>query len=190
MILTGREAQPLLEDLRRRAREGTHRHPADLRNVGDVRRVADEFVVQEHGLHEHVLGHMTLTPVGVVVHDDVARLEALFAELFHTQRDGVEARADDGRVHLGLAHHAELAVEEDAAEVSGLTEDRRVRGAHHGARHLVADVAERVVHDRERDRILLGCARVGVGALVLGNGDTETPVLGDVEVPARWNERR
>ena len=120
-------------------------------NVGGV---ADQRAVHEDRLHQQVLGHVALAAIGVVVDDHVALLDRLL-HLLHAKRHRVQAGADDRRVHLGLAHHAQAPVEQAAREIPRFAEDRRIGGAHHGAFHLVADVAERVVDHRERHRILL-----------------------------------
>ena len=149
-----RQPEPLLKHLGGGAGEGAHRHAADLGDMGDVGGVADQRAVDEDRLHQQMLRHVALAAVRIVVDDHVALLDRLL-HLLHAERHRVQAGADDRRVHLGLAHHAQVAVEQAAREVPRFAEDRRIRGAHHGAFHLVADVAERVVDHRERDRVLL-----------------------------------
>ncbi len=84
-----REPQTFLKHLGRSACKRTHRHAADLGDVGDVRRISDQLVAEEHRLHEQVLRHVTLTAVGIVVNDHVAGLEAVFTEFFDTEWDRV-----------------------------------------------------------------------------------------------------
>src|SRR5437763_483936 len=72
-----RDAQALLEDLGRVGREAPDRLPADLGEVTDVRHEPEELALVEDGPHDAVLGDVRAAAVGVVVQDDVARLERL-----------------------------------------------------------------------------------------------------------------
>ena len=119
----------------------------------DVRDEGDELALPEDALQQHVLGHVPRAAVRVVVEDDVALLEGVEAELLDRPVDGELDRADLGGAELGLGEHVARGVEDDAREVEGLVEDRRVRGRHHRDAHVAATARQVVVDDGQRDLV-------------------------------------
>ena len=103
--------------------------------------------------HRHVV-QVRAAGVGVVVQEDVARVDVvaeLLAHRAHRPADGHDVQ----RVVLALGHRHDLglAVHEDAGEVLALVEDRRVRGAHERDAHLAHDRDEGLAQDLERDGV-------------------------------------
>ena len=73
--LDGRNPQPLVKDLGGLATEGTRHHAADLGDVADAHGKSQKLAIHEERLEEGVLGAVQTPTIGVVVQDNIARLE-------------------------------------------------------------------------------------------------------------------
>ena len=105
-----RQAEPLLVDVGGVRGEAAWRLAANLGDVPDVAGEAEELVLTEDRHHRHVFGEVALPSVGVVVDNDVPRLEELLAELLERPAHRVGDRAHHrGRVVL-LGDQVALAV--------------------------------------------------------------------------------
>ena len=142
-----------MEDLGRRRIVGAGRTAADIGLVGAVAGEGHQLGPDEHRPRDH--------PVRQVV---AARRIGIVQQEHVLGRDGVLEVAQDGahreaaaagmdRDAVGLADQGAARVGDEAGEIVALAEDRRARGARHHPAHLVRDVVEPVLHQRERDGI-------------------------------------
>ncbi len=89
------------------------------------------------------MGDRAAAEVGVVLEDHVARLELL-----------VKRVEEERQVRAELAdQHLPVAVRDQRVGVVRLADHGRNRGAEHDRVHLVADPAQRVLDDLQRDRV-------------------------------------
>src|SRR5436853_7929971 len=75
------EPQPFLVDFRRICRERTRRHAADFTEVSDVRHEKAELAAMEYRLQHHVLRHVALSPIRIVMDDDITGDEGVEPQL-------------------------------------------------------------------------------------------------------------
>src|SRR6185437_478055 len=176
------QPQSLLIDFLGVGREPADGLSSDLRYVRDVRYKAVELAAEEHGLYDCVFRHMAAAPIGIVVHDDVARLEAVNSELvegpFHRVKNGADLR----RTEFGVGDHLAVAIEDDAGKIQPLVEDRRVGGLHHRHAHFPARVDQEVVENGQPDAVERGCSRLIHGRTSLSNLMMRLPERSTVSV--------
>ncbi len=155
----GRDADAFLEDLGGVAGEAARAHAAHVAPVRAHHREDEEPPVREERIdHGHVV-EVGAAGVGVVVQEDVARVDVVAELLLHRLHRPAD-RHDVERVVLALGHRDELgvAVHEHAGEVLALVEDRGVGGAHQGDAHLAHDRGEGLAQDLQGDRVHRGGA--------------------------------
>ena len=153
MIFSGGQAQPFLIDLGAVGGKGAGGHTPDLPDVGDIADEAPDRSIVVDGFDHQVLGHVVLTPVGIVVDVDIPRFKGLQPHFVEHPLHRVLTGAEHGRAELGLPNEIALGVEHHAREVEPLIEDRRVAGPHHGGAHLPAHIDKGVVDHAQRHRI-------------------------------------
>ena len=134
-----RHPQTLMEDLGGLAAEGAGHHAADLGHMADADGEAHQLALDEEGLEEGVLGAVQAAPIGVVVEDDVARLERVKRDLLGAGLYQERHPTDHGRAELGAGDHVALGVGQGAGKIEALVEDRRVGRLHEENAHLAAD---------------------------------------------------
>ena len=141
-----RQAQALAEDLGGgpvAARCGA----ADVRPVRPHAREAQQGAIEEGRGDDVHVGQVAPAEVGIVVDEDVARLEAApgLDHRLHGQRHGAQV---NGQIR-SLGHHLAVDVEEPAGVVAGHLEDGRVGGLGEDDLHLLCGGVERVLDDLE-----------------------------------------
>ncbi len=126
------------------------------------RRVADQLALEEDGHHDRGVLRVRAGPVGLVVEDDVARLELVDpAHAGHGRVDAEVHRAHEQRQARRLRQQPDLVVVDRDGEVQDLVDDRRERGADQRALHLVGGRVEAVADDLGGDRVGVGDAARG-----------------------------
>ena len=180
-----RQSQAFLKHLGRGRCERTDHHAADLGEMGNDRRIGDEFAVVVDRLDHQMLGHMTAAPVGVVVDHHVAWRKNAATEFLKQAFDGIDDRSELRGAIFALRQQLPVAVEQRARKITRLVEDRRISGAHHRGAHLAADVHQGVVDDAQRHRLSWAARHEGAGAAL----HDERAVGGDAALDSLWNER-
>ena len=144
-----RKADPLLVD---RANLDAHRPEcpaADIEQVPELAREADELVpVEDRAQDEHVrrVRDRSAAEVRVVLNDHVAGPELL-----------VEVLEERGQVGTELPdEHAPVPVGDERVRVVRLADHGRDRRSEHDRIHLVPHHSQRVLDDLERDRVHCG----------------------------------
>ena len=174
---------------------GAGRDAADLRVVPagghveqDVLGVPGERSLPEHGGDHGDVGQVRAAVVGVVEHEDVARL--------HGPRvaadDHLDALAHRAQVHRhvrGVGDQLARRVEDRAGEVEALLDVDRVRGALQPDAHLLGHGHEEVVEDLQHDRVG-GGAGAGSCRAPTGPGQQQVTAAGHRGVPARLHHCR
>ena len=150
-----RDDQPLLVDLARHpdAPRGAAPH-VDV--VRDVRHVAEERSLVEHGGDEGDVVQVHPAQVGVVDEDAVARGEVIGPVGPDRPRHDVGERAQVRRLGEGLGDRAQVAVEERTGEIAAGLDVRGIRGAAERRPHLFGDGEQGVANDLEADGIDVG----------------------------------
>ena len=142
-----------MEDLGRLAGEGARHHAADLGDVADADREAQQLAVNEERLEEGVLRTVQAAPIGIVVEDDVAVLDRVERDFLRAGLDQQRHAADHRGAELGAGDHVALIVGERAGEIEPLVEDRRVGRLHQQNAHLAADRHHRRIDDVHGDHV-------------------------------------
>src|SRR5580692_6486166 len=124
--------------------------------MGSRDREADQLLVKKDRHAKGDVRPVRGTPVGVVVHDDVAWADRFAAplELFSDASDisGNWTRLER-RTHLALAKLASLSVRQRGAKILGLPDDAGIGHTHQLVTHLDRNVFKRAENDRSRHRI-------------------------------------
>ena len=151
--LEERQAEALLEDLRRMDGDAPRGDSADVGVVGQRGGVPLQLVLDEDRLDHVDVGQvLPAGAVRVVGNEDVAGTRGvgvLGAEVPHHRREAAELH----REGEALRDEAAVAVAEGGGVVHRVANDRRVRASHQDERHLVGRRRERVPDDLERDRV-------------------------------------
>ena len=150
-----RDADPLLVDLRRRARHRAGDRAAHVRPVLAHRREEHPDAIVEDRIDQRNVVQVGAAEVRIVGDHDVARrkigAEPLQRRLHRPgQRDDVRADV------LGLRHDLATGIEQPAREVARLVDGHRARGTEHRGAHLAHDGNEALGDDFEGDRIDAG----------------------------------
>ena len=147
------QADALVEDLGGGRVVGAGRAAADIGLVGAVAGEGDQRAADEHRPRDHPVGQVVAARfVGIVEQEHVLRLDAA-GEVAQDRAHREAAAAGVDRDAVGLADQRAARVGDEAGEVVALAEDRRARGARHHPAHLVRDVVEPVLHQRQGDGI-------------------------------------
>ena len=150
--LHGRDAEPLLVDLRRVRRVGARHAPAHVGLVADGRGERQPLALVEDGLQDEHVGDVHPALERIVQAVDVARPHAV-AEAGDRRRQRVGERGQMGGQGQALRDGPPLAVAEGGRVVHVVLEHAGVRRAQHGQGHLVGDRQQRVLEQLEPDRI-------------------------------------
>ena len=186
MIFTGGKQQAFLKDLRRVTGKPARRLGSRLGHMGHVGHEAEELALMKDRLQHHVLRHVTGTAIGIVVENNVARLEGLDAELVECPGDGEFDGADLRGAELRLRQHLARGVEDDAGEIERLVEDRRIARLHHRHAHVATGRGQEVIDHGQRDRIEFRALTTSGNSSV----DEELTVRQHLHAHARFDQRR
>ncbi len=157
-----RDDQPLLVDLARHP-DAAGSAASHVHVVRDVRHVAEERPLVEHGGDERDVVQVHAAQVRVVDEDAVAGGQPLGPVGRDGLRHDVGERAQVRGLGEGLGDGAQVAVEERAGEVAAGLDVGRVGGAPERRPHLLGDGEERVADDLEPDGIDVGGEGAGRG---------------------------
>ena len=135
----------------------------DVEMVRRRHRVAGERAIVEDRHDERHVRPMRCASIGIVVHDDIARLDRLAALLEHLEH-ATDIAGDGSRLKwralLGLGQLSAIRVNQCSAEILGFADDRGVAHAHELVAHLDGDVFEGALDDLCGDRVNAALRRV------------------------------
>ena len=161
-----READALVEHLGGGRVVGARRAAADVGLVRPVAGEPDEPAAGEDRPGDHPVRQVVATGLPRVVEEiDVAFLHRV-AEIAQDRAHPEPAAPGMDRDAVGLAHDLAVRPGDEAGEIVRLAEDRAAGGADHHPAHLVRDVVEAVLGQRQNDgvEVRLGHGRASRGA--------------------------
>ena len=142
-----------MEDLGGLRIVGAGRPAADVGLVRAIAGEGDQSLAREDGPRDDPVRQVVAARhVGIVQQEGIVRRDPPAKGLEQrAHREAAAAGMD--RDAVGLGDQRALGIGEEAGEVVALVEDRAARGADHHPAHLLGDLVQPVLHEREGDGI-------------------------------------
>ncbi len=154
--LQHRQPDAFVEDLGGRRIVGARRAAADVGLMGAVAGEGDQRSGREHRPRDHPVRQVIAARgVGIVQQEHVFGFDGILEVAQDGAHGEAAAAGMDGNA-VGLADQDAARVGDEAGEVVALAEDRRARRARHHPAHLVRDVVQPVLHQRQGHGIEFG----------------------------------
>ena len=126
--------------------------PANIGLVALDRGKSDQALVDENRTGNGDICRLVAASVGIVVNDDVARIEPSGEILDHVLDTGRHGEGQDGDIG-SLFHHLALRVVKTSDEVPRFGKDGRTRGAQHHQAHFLGDRLQASLDYGDQNRI-------------------------------------